>query len=553
MQANRARFAAAGMLLSKLSGLVRDRVIANLFGVSALADVWGFALRAANNLQNLLGEQTLSAAFIPIYSKMLEEGREKDAGRLAGAVFGLLLAVVTALVLVCVVLAPWIVAILTPGLLQDARDVAAGLKEIDRYPLVVRAVRITFPMTGVLVLSAWALAILNGHRRFFLSYLAPVVWNGAIVATLLAAAWRSGFLWMPDAAEQGLVEYWLFAGLWGALLGGLLQFLVQLPLVLKLSRGLVPSLDRDVPGVRDTLRAVGPAIAGRGVVQLGFYIDVFLSSFLSAGSPGAVRYVAGLINLVMGVFGMSVAAAELPEMSREDVETDLAKAGPRIAERLDRAIRQSLFVVAPAVVGYLAFGFLVSALLFRGGRFGGVDNWLVYLVLCVYTAGLPASTVSRMTQNAFYALRDTATPARIAAIRLAVAAGVGAGLMVPLDRFTVADVVQLPEGTVQVLYLGALGLGIGSSLGAWVELLLLSRALRRRVPAFRLPWGYGLGRVFLALAVAVPPLALWAALAERSIFLQAALVLPSYMVAYLGYAWLRRLPELDLWLGRKRQ
>lgn len=553
MQANRARFAAAGMLLSKLSGLVRDRVIANLFGVSALADVWGLALRAANNLQNLLGEQTLSAAFIPVYSKMVEDGREEDAGRFAGAVFGLLLAVVTALVLSCVLLAPWIVALLTPGLLRDADLVAEGVRQIDRYPLVVRAVRITFPMTGILVLSAWALAILNGHRRFFLSYLAPVVWNGAIVAMLLGVAWRSGYLWQPSEADQGQVELWLFAGLWGALLGGLLQFVVQLPLVLRLSKGLVPSLDRNVPGVKDALRMVGPAIAGRGVVQLGFYIDVALSSFLSAGSPGAVRYVAGLINLVMGVFGMSVAAAELPEMSREDVENDMATAGPRIASRLDQAIRQSLFVVAPAVVGYLAFGFLVAALLFRGGRFGAVDNWLIYLLLCAYSSGLPASTISRMTQNAFFALRDTATPARIAVVRLVVSAVVGAGLMLPLDLLEVGDVVRLPEGTTQVLFLGALGLGIGSSLGAWVELLLLWRALRRRVPEFRLPWKHALSRAFLAVLVAVPALALWAALAERSVFLQAALVLPAYMVGYLGYAWLRRMPELDLWLGRTRR
>lgn len=541
------------MLLSKLSGLVRDRVIANFFGVSALADVWGYALRAANNLQNLLGEQTLSAAFIPIYSKMVEDGREEDAGRFAGAVFGLLLAVVTAAVLVCVLLAPWVVAVLTPGLLQDAAKVAAGVQEIDRYPLVVRAVRITFPMTGILVLSAWALAILNSHRRFFLSYLAPVVWNGAIVAVLVAVAWRSDMLWRPTDAERGTLEFWLFAGIWGALLGGLLQFLVQLPLVLKLSRGLKPSLDRSVPGVKKALRAVGPAIAGRGVVQIGFYIDVALSSLLSAGSPAAVRYVAGMINLVMGVFGMSVAAAELPEMSREDVETDRATAGPRIAERLDRAIRQSLFVVAPAVVGYLAFGFLVSALLFRGGRFGGVDNWLVYMVLCVYCVGLPASTISRMTQNAFFALRDTATPAKIAAVRLVVSAGVGAALMFPLDLLTVNEFVRLPEGTAQVLYLGALGLGIGSSLGAWVELLLLWHTLRRRVPQFRLPWQHGLARAVLAALVAVPALALWAALAERSVFLQAALVLPTYMAGYLGYAWLRRMPELDLWLGRVRR
>ncbi|MGD2116160.1 MAG: lipid II flippase MurJ, partial [Acidobacteriota bacterium] len=169
---------AGGILASRVFGFLRQRAIAHFFGTSPHADVFVFALRAPNILQNLLGEGTLSASFIPVYSRMLEEGREEEAGRFAGAIFGLLLALAGGLALLGVLFAEPIVAVLAAGFLGDSGAV-------DRYPLAVTAVRITFPMVGVLVLHAWALGILNSHRRFFLPYVAPVLWNGAIIAALV--------------------------------------------------------------------------------------------------------------------------------------------------------------------------------------------------------------------------------------------------------------------------------------------------------------------------------------------------------------------------------
>ncbi|MDX1645180.1 MAG: lipid II flippase MurJ, partial [Thermoanaerobaculia bacterium] len=166
---------AAGILLSRLSGFVRDASLAYYFGAGPHADVFRTVLRGPNILQNLLGEQTLSASFIPVYSRLSDEDPER-AGRLAGAVFTLLLVVVTVLVILGIVLAEPLVTLLAPGFLI----VEPG--STDRFALAVRAVRWIFPMTGVLVLSAWALGVLNSHRRFFVSYVAPVAWNAAIVA-----------------------------------------------------------------------------------------------------------------------------------------------------------------------------------------------------------------------------------------------------------------------------------------------------------------------------------------------------------------------------------
>ncbi len=543
-----ARFVALGILTSKLGGLLREMIIVRLFGVGPHGDVYRIAFRAPNILQNLLGEQTLSAAFIPFYSRMLAEGRREEAGRFAGAVFGLLVAAVSALVCLGVLLAPVIVWFLAAGFRGDAEEVAAGIARVDRFSLTVSAVRIIFPMTGLLVLSAWALGVLNSHRRFLLPYLSPLVWNAGIISALVWAVSSSGRLHSPGLASLAEIEHWLFAACFGALLGGFLQFAVQLPLVFRLTRGFRVSFSTRVAGVADALGALGPALAGRGVVQASMYLDLFLATWLAAGGPSALGYAMILINLPLGAFGMSVAAAELPELSRSGANPS----GRKVGERIGRALRQSVFVMAPSVVGYLCFGYLVAGLLFGGGSFKGEDTLLVYLVLAAYALGLLASAVSRLLQNAFFALRDTRTPAKIATVRLVSSALLGVALMWILDRFSVAGTFGLGD-SMGTLYLGAVGLAMAASVGAWCELGLLLRALRLKLPDLSLPVAQLRAQVILAFGLALPCLGLWYLAAGSGVFLQAMLVLPCYVFSYLAYAWWRRAPELELWLGRIRR
>ncbi|MYG81383.1 MAG: murein biosynthesis integral membrane protein MurJ, partial [Gemmatimonadetes bacterium] len=167
---------AAGILLSRILGLLRDRAFAHYFGASALADVWKAALRIPNFLQNLLGEGSLSGSFIPVYARLLEEGREEEAGRVAGAVLGLLTRAAGVLAAAGVWVAPLLADVIVPGYSEDGRREA-----------LIPLLRILFPMTGVLVISAWALGILNSHRRFFVSYVAPAVWNLAMIVALIVA------------------------------------------------------------------------------------------------------------------------------------------------------------------------------------------------------------------------------------------------------------------------------------------------------------------------------------------------------------------------------
>lgn len=539
---------AAGIFASRIIGLVRDRYVGHFFGVGAHADVYRFGLRAPNLLQNLLGEGTLSAAFIPVYSRILAEGRREDAGRFAGAVFGLLAAVAGALALVGMAVAPVFVAVLQPGWLGDAARVSAGTASLDRYALAVTVVRLTFPMTAFLVLSAWALGVLNSHRRFLLSYFAPVAWNVAILVALGVGAVQL-FGWPPgdalDAVASDTLSRLLAVVFVGALAGGLLQFVVQLPTVFGVLRGFRPSLSLDVPGVREALRAFGPVVLGRGAYQLSGYLDVFLSSFLAAGALGALGNAQTLYLLPISLFGMSVAASELPELSR--ISTGELRG---FLDRVTGSLRQILYLVVPTTVGYLVFGVLVVGALFQTGRFGAADTWLVALVLAGYTLGLAATTASRLLQNAFYALSDTKTPARLAVWRVAVSGVLGAALMVALDRIALGALVPGLAETREPLRLGAVGLAAGSAVGAWVELQRLVAALRAHEASFRLPWRAAGRMAALAVGAAVPAAGLWWILPAWPVWLVGALVLGVYGALYLAAGHALDLPESDAWLGR---
>jgi putative peptidoglycan lipid II flippase len=539
---------AAGIAVSRAFGFLREMALAYFFGAGPHADVFRTALRGPNLLQNLLGEQTLSASFIPVFSRLLAQDRREDAARFAGAIFGLLVATAAVFSLVGVVLARPIVALLAPGYLGDADLVASGQLAIDRFPLAVSAVRIIFPMTGILVLSAWALGVLNSHRRFLVSYLAPSLWNAAIIAALLFAAF---FLGVPMPAvdgiglDAGLQSQLLLAACLGALVGGALQFAVQLPWVLKLLGGLRPSLSLQVEGVREALRAFSPLLAGRGAVQLSGYLDFFLASFLAAGAVAALGWAQTLYLLPISLFGMSVAAAELPELARQ--------AGSRqidvMRSRVERGFGQMVYLTIPSSVGLLVFGYLIIAALFRRGQFGVADNWLVYLILGAYTLGLIASSTSRLLNNVFFALSQTRKPARIAIERVVLSATIGVLLMLQLDRWSVNELLGLASSE-RSLFLGAVGLALGAGLSSWYELIRLSRTLSRDLGSFRLPWMYALQLLALAGLSTVPGLLVWRRLGGMSPVLVATLVVPLFGLTYLIATRVLGLARLGAWLGR---
>jgi putative peptidoglycan lipid II flippase len=533
---------AAGILLSRVVGVVRESTLAHYFGVGAHADALTAALRAPNLLQNLLGEGALSAAFIPIYSRMLAEGREEDAGRFAGAIFGLLLAAASGLALLGILLSKLLVIALAPNFLRDASRVAAGQLTVDRFDLCVHAVRILFPMSGFLVLSVWALGILNSHRRFFLPYVAPVVWSSAIITALISVGqWLLRHGGSPRSLPPGSLSTLFYAVCWGALCGGLLQFLVQLPLVVRVLRGFRLSFSARVQGVREALAAWGPVVAGRGVVQVAGYVDLFLATSLYTGAASADRYAQMPYLLPISLFGVSMAASELPELSRLHGRGD----EPELLRRVQGVMRSMAFLNVPTVIGYLCFGWLIVGALYRSGSFQGGDNWLVYLVLGGYSLGILATTTSRLLQNTFYALGESKVPARIAVLRVVTSILVALPLMFVLDRYPLSLLIGVKAGA---LRLGSVGLSAASAVGAWSEVISLRNRLRRRLPGFELPWREDVTMILVALGAAVPAALLWWSLPPLSVRLTAPLVLAVYGAAYFGIARLARIEEASAFL-----
>jgi putative peptidoglycan lipid II flippase len=536
----------AGILLSRMTGLVREAAFARYFGVGPIQDALTAAMRVPNVLQNLLGEGVLSASFIPIYSRLLVEGKEKEAGRFAGAIFGLMLAMAAGIALIGNVLARPIVFILAPGFRDDAAQVAAGTAVVNRFALTVTGVRILFPMTGFLVLSVWALAILNSHRKFFLPYFAPVLWNAAMIGVLIFTG-RHLAVGSLSLKDSGLQINLFRAVCWGGVLGGLLQFLIQLPGVVRVLKGFHLSFSTRVPGVRAALSAWWPAVAGRGVVQLAGYIDLFLASLLFTGAASADRFAQMFYLLPIGLFGVSVAASELPELSRLRAEG----AGAAMLARVRRAQSYVAFLNAPTVIGYFAFGYLVIGGFYRRGLFGAGDNWLVYLVLCGYSTGILATTTSRLLQNTFYALGDTRSPARIAAMRVGTSVLMALPLMYLLDRVPLSALVGPLPGN--PLFLGSVGLSLASGFGAWMELFQLRRALRRRLPEFELPWRDDARMVLIALGATLPAAAVWWLLPPLPILVKALVVLGIYGLIYLLICRLAGVEEVESFVDGLRR
>ncbi len=443
---------AAGILGSRLVGLVRQRVIAHYFGLNtAAADAWAAGFRIPNFLQNLFGEGALSASFIPVYSSLLGRGQTREADRVAGAVASILTIAVSALVLIGVVTTPWLVGLIAPGFSGDRRE------------LTISVVRILFPGAGLLVLSAWCLGILNSHERFLLSYAAPIVWSAAMIVALI---WYG-----PSTTLPRLVE--ILA--WGSVVGSVLVFAIQIPVVLLVAPHLHFAPDPSLEHVRTVARNFVPAAFSRGVVQVSAYIDTLIASLLPTGAVAGLTSAQTLYMLPISLFGMAITAAELPAMARA-TGADAIDAGALVM-RVDAGVRRMAFFVVPSAVGFLALGDVIAAALLQTGRFERADSVYVWGILAGSAIGLLASTVGRLYASTFYALRDTRTPLRYAVVRVAVAMVIGyiAALHVP--------------GLLGVNALwGAAGLTAASGVAGWVEMLLLRRALHRRIGRTKPLW-----------------------------------------------------------------
>lgn len=469
---------AIGILFSRVSGVVREVVFSAFMGVGGAADSFGIATRIPNVLQMLLGEGTLSASFIPVYSGQLEED-EEEAGRIAGAVASLL-----ALVAAIIVVLSWIFA------RQITWAIMLGQTEDPRFDLTVDLLRIIFPSAGLLVLSAWCLGILNSHRQFFLSYVAPVLWNIAQISAVVVAALvfsvgdtseLTSTALSDDALNVEVLGEIARVAAWGFLAGSALQFLVQVPSVRRLARGLKLGLDNKREGVREVIRRFGGAVAGRGVIQISAFADTLLAAAITTGAVAALVKAQILYILPISLFAVSIAASELPELSRLKDPEDIRKRG-------EKGFAQICFFVSFTALAYVLLGDKIVGTLLERGEFNSDDTLLVWFTLGAYALGLVPSAVSRLTQNTLWSQGDTSGPAKVALIRVIIAIAVAATAMQLFDQLGTDDVRDalptLYDGGTRddALRFGAMGITLGSAVAAWVEAFLLWRLADRAVP-----------------------------------------------------------------------
>lgn len=460
---------AAGIFLSRILGLVRQKLIAHYLGAGWVSDAFNGSFRLTNFIQNLFGEGVLSASFIPVYAKALADGNEEDADRIAGAVAAILALVVSVLVVVGILGAPLFVTLFVGGFKGETRELA------------IRLTRILFPGAGIFVMSAWCLGILNSHRKFFLSYVAPVFWNIAMIVALVLYGGRAA-----GGGSQGEVDLAVVLA-WASVIGAVLQMGVQLPTVFTVLSHFTPRLDVSFAPVREVVRNFLPAFVSRGVVQISITIDTQIASFIAdKGVVTLLQNATTIYMLPISLFAMTVSAAELPEMSR-DAGVDAA-AFERLRGRLNAALPRVAFFVVPSAIGLIVLGQAITGVLLEGGRFTEAMTFRTWAILAGSGVGLLASALGRLYSSTFYALRDTRTPLWFAIVRVCLTGILGYLFAFPLPRL-----LGLPAWT------GAAGLTASAGIAGWVEFYLLRRAITARIGRTALPagtlarlWGAGL-------------------------------------------------------------
>lgn len=431
---------AAGILgsatmLSRIMGMVRDMVVSRLFGAGLATDAFFAAFQIPNMLRRFFAEGALTSAFVPTFSATLSQRGEKDARELANICFTLLTIVMAAITLTGVLFSPWIVGTMFPG-----------FKAIPgKFELTVLLNRLMFPYIFFISLVALCMGILNTLRHFFTPAISTVFLN---ISMVLAALLLRGFFEVPITALAT-----------GVLIGGMIQLVMQLPVLWRKGFPFRLNFDFSSPEVRRIALLMLPATFGVGVYYLNITVSAILASLLPQGSVSYLYYAQRLFEFPQGIFTVSVAQAVLPSMSRQAAAGDM----DGMKESLSFGLRLTLFITIPAMAGLLACSTPIFSLLFMGGEFDYAKAVNSARALFYYSLGLSFVAMTRVLAPAFYALKDTRTPVWTAFVAFLLNVVFSLILMKPLLHG---------------------GLALATTLSALVNMLLLIWLLRRKVGPF---------------------------------------------------------------------
>ncbi len=417
-------------LVSRLTGFLRDIVLAAIVGAGPLMDVFAVANRLPNHFRTIFGEGAFNAAFVPAYSRILATRGLDEARLFSGRIAALFALVLLAFCAAMMIFMPHVIVWLAPGFTEDP----------DTFALAVALTRVTFPYLMFISLVTLVSGVLNAHDRFAAAAAAPVLLNVAIVAALAVA-----FLF-PTAAH---------AAAWGVVLAGVLELLLVIAAAGRigaLPRATAPAIDGEV---KTFFGRLVPATLGAAGVQIALFADTILVTLIGPGGASSLYYADRLYQLPLGVIGIAAGTVLLPAMSKRIAEADEASAH----RAQNRTIGLTLVLAAPLCVGFLAIPALVMEAVFVRGAFDEAAAQAAGAVLMAYATGLPAVVLIRSVIASFHARGDTTTP--VIASLTAIAVNVALKL------------VLMPR-------LGAPGLALATAIGAWINLCLLyGIALRR--------------------------------------------------------------------------
>jgi len=428
-------------MLSRVLGLVREQVMAALFGAGLATDAFNVAFRIPNLLRDLFAEGAMSSAFVPTFTAVHQREGERAAWAFGRQLMVALLIVLSVICAVGYVLAPWLVRLFAPGF-----ETIPGKLE-----LTIMLTRVMLPFLPAVALAAAAMGMLNARGSFAVPALAPTMLNLGMIA--------GGVALIPVVERFGQPA--ILAMALGVVIGGAGQFGCQLPALVR--KGFRPGLEWpwSHPGVLRVASLMGPAAVGLAATQINLFVSTLIASLLEQGSVSWLGYAFRLMQLPIGVFGVALATVSMPALAKAAVDADM----PALKTTLSATLRLVFLLTAPAALWLAVLAVPIITLLYEHGRFGPLDTARTAGALVMYCVGLPAFAATGVLTRAFYALGDTRTPVRASFVSVALNLALNLLLIGPL----------------QPLGLGHTGLALATSLTSIASLLQLTWYLRRRV------------------------------------------------------------------------
>ena len=422
----------AATLASRVMGYIRDMVMSWAFGTGLAADAFYVAYRIPNLLRELLAEGSMSAAFIPVFTETLTKESKESARHLANAVFARLLVILAVLTTLGIIFAPFVV-----------KTIAWGFKaDLDKYATTVMLTRIMFPYLLFIGLAALAMGMLNSLRSFLAPALSPVMLNIMTISSVLLSLWL-----LPNPIYGVAV---------GVVLGGLFQFLIQVPGLRKQGMMIRPEFQPSHPGVARIGRLALPIMLSSSVTQVNIFVSTIMASFLATGSITYLFYGMRFIHFPLGIFGIAIATAVLPTMSAQAARRE----NEAFRDTLSLGLRLVFFIMFPAMAGLIALRVPIVNLMLEHGQFDRISTAGTAAAILYYSIGLWAFAGVRIVAQAFYSLQDTKTPVKVAALAMVTNILLSIILMGPLAHG---------------------GLALATSLSAMLNIGLLTLELRKKI------------------------------------------------------------------------